>query len=195
MSFTALARSAAPAVTPVSVTEVKTHLRITGSDDDTYLTALIGAAVAYVDATGVLGRAMITQSWAQWVPQSPGYVRLAIGTFQSLTSVEYYDADGALQTDTLSNYETRLDRDHVLCKPKEGFSWPSAQSRGDAIKITYAAGFGDAGTDVPAGVRHALLMLVGHWYETRETVGEANTYDAPKAFDALISNERVGWYG
>ena len=195
MSFTALALDTAAARNPISVAEVKTHLRITGTDDDLYLTALIGAAVAYVDATGVLGRAMITQSWAQWVPQSPGWVRLAIGPVQSLTSVQYYDADGTLQTDTLGNFELWLDGDYHVCKPKTGFSWPSAQSRGDAIKIVYVTGFGDDDTDVPAGLRHALLMLVAHWYESREPVTDGQQYDTPLAFDALIGVQRVGWYG
>lgn len=194
-STTALVLDTAPATTPITTAEAKAHLRISHADDDTLIARLIDAAVAHVDATGELGRAMITQSWAQWVPQSPGDVRLAIGPFQSLTSVKYYDSAGTLQTATLGDYETRLFGDTVIVRPADGAAWPNAQSRADAIKLTYVAGFGAATTDVPQNVRHALLMIVAHWYETRETTTEAALHDVPMAAAALLGNERVSWYG
>lgn len=185
----------APAATPISATEAKAHLRVDHSDEDTLISSLIDAAVAYLDARGVLGRAMVTQSWAEWVSNAPGHVRLTVGPFQSLTSVEYYDTDNALQTATLGNFETWLDGDFVRVKPKSGQSWPNAYSRPDAIKITYVAGFGDAGSDVPQGIRQALLLLVGHWYENRIAASDAKLQEIPLAVDALIGAERVGWYG
>jgi uncharacterized phiE125 gp8 family phage protein len=188
-------RTSAPATAPVSLSEAKLHLRVDGTDEDTLITALIEAAVSHLDATGVLGRAMITQSWAQWVSQAPGWVRLQVGPFQSLTSVEYYDSDNALQTATLSDFETRLDGDFVIVKPKSGYTWPAAYTRQDAIKITYVAGYGDAATDVPQSIRQAILLLVGHWYENREAVTDGSPKELPMAVNALIGVERVGWYG
>ena len=191
----ALLLAAAPAVDPVSVTEAKAHCRVDVTDDDTLIGGLIAAAVAHIDARGVLGRAMVTQDWAQWECQAPGNVRLHMGPFQSLVSVEYYDTDGALQTATLTDFETRLSGDFVVCQPKSGFTWPAAQTRDDAIKITYRAGFGDAGSDVPQSLRQAVLMLVAHWYENREAVAETKFEEVPLAVAALIGAERVGWYG
>lgn len=188
-------RVSGPSVTPVSVSEAKLHLRVDNTVEDTLIEGLIGAAVAHLDGLGVLGRAIITQSWATWVGNAPGCVRLPVGPFQSLTSVEYYDTDNAFQTATLSDYETRLDGDFVIVQPKSGFSWPGAYSRQDAIKITYVAGYGDAGTDVPQSIRQAILLLVGHWYENRMAVSEAKMSEVPLAVDALIGIERVGWYG
>jgi len=188
-------RTTPPASEPISLSEVKAHVRVDSTDDDTLLTGLIAAAVAHLDGQGVLGRAMITQSWSQWVSQSPGVVRLTVGPFQSLTSVEYYDVDNALQTGTLTDFEIRLDGDFVLVKPKEDHVWPHAYIRQDAIKITYVAGFGDAAADVPQSVRQAMLLMIGHWYENREAVAEGNFKELPMAVDALIGVERVGWYG
>lgn len=188
-------RTIAPAVTPVSLIEAKAHLRVDSADDDALISSLIEAATSHLDGQGSLGRAMITQSWAQWVSQAPHWVRLTVGPFQSLTSVEYYDADNALQAATLTDFEIRLDGDFVLIKPKKGFEWPGAYTRQDAIKITYVAGYGAAGSDVPQGIRQAILLMVGHWYENREAVSELNLKDVPMAVDALIGNERVGWYG
>lgn len=188
-------RVSPPAATPVSLSEAKAHLRVDGSDEDSLIGDLIDAAVAHFDGLGILGRAMVTQSWAEWVGNAPGQVRLPIGPFQSLTSVEYYDSDNTLQTATLGNFETRLDGDFVRVLPKSGNAWPGAYNRPDAIKITYVAGFGDAGSDVPQSIRQAILMTVAHWYEHRMAVSEASLKEVPMAVDALIGAERVGWYG
>ena len=192
---TALRREVAPASEPVSLADVKAHCRIDHSDDDTYIAGLIAAAVAFVDAQGELGRAMITQTWAQYESQAPGRVRLDMGPFIELVSVKFFDAAGSLQTATLADFEIRLHGDFVICKPKEDREWPTADTREDAIKITYTAGYG-AASDVPAGIKHALLMLIGHWYENREAVVIGTiTATTPMAFAVLIGNERVGWYG
>lgn len=188
-------RVTAPATTPVSLSELKDHLRILDNAEDNLLDGLIDAATAHFDGEGTLGRAMITQSWAEWVCQAPGWVRLSVGPFQSLTSVEYYDTDNALQTATLSDFETRLDGDFSWVKPKTDFTWPAAYLREDAIKITYVTGFGDSRTSIPASIRQAILMTAGHWYENRIAVTEGNFKELPMAVAALISNERVRWYG
>lgn len=188
-------RITGPVVTPVSLEEAKLHLRVDNTAEDTLITGLIAAAVAHLDGDGVLGRAMITQTWATWVGNAPGCVRLPVSPFQELTSIKYYDSDNALQTATLSDFETNLDGDFVTVHPKSGFAWPGAYSRRDAIEITYTAGYGDDGADVPQSIRQAILLLVGHWYENRTAVSEASLKEVPKAVDALIGIERVGWYG
>lgn len=193
--YAALRRTVAPTERPVSLLEAKDHLRLIGDDEDFYVQRLVDAAVAQIDGTGSLGRAMITQTWAQWHNQSPGYVRLAMTPFQSLTAVEYYDADGILQTATLGDFETWLDGDTVRVKPRDNRAWPSADSRPDAIKITYVAGYGDTSLAVPETVRHAILLLVGHMYQNREAGTEKALSEIPFGVDALLSLERTGWFG
>lgn len=188
-------RTTPPATSPVSLTEAKAHLRVDHTDEDNLIESLIDAATSHFDGEGVLGRAIITQSWAQWVGQSPGWVRLNIATFQSLTSVEYYDTDNALQTATLTDFEIRLEGDYVIIKPKTDFNWPLAYTRQDAIKISYVAGYGDAPADVPQSIRQAILLTVGHWYQNREAVVEGTFKELPLAVASLIGVERLGWYG
>lgn len=189
-----IARTVAPTVTPVSLQEAKDHLRVSHTDEDTLITALIEAATSHFDGEGELGRALVTQTWAQWFSQAPGWVRLRMGPFQSLVSVEYYDTSNSLQTATLSEFETWKDGDFVTLKPRDGSAWPEAHSRPDAIKVTYEAGYGDA-SDVPQSIKHAVLLLVGHFYENREATTELRVDVLPMAVEALIGNHRVGWYG
>lgn len=188
-------RVSPPAAFPVSLAEAKEQLRVDTSADDDFIQRLVEAATEQLDGDGELGRAMISQSWAEWSGPSPDAVKLTMGPFQSLTSVEYYDTDGTLQTATLSDFETRKDGDFVTCRPKTGFSWPATQDRDDAIKITYVAGFGATSADVPQPLRHAVLMLVTHFEQNRSAIADRAMFEMPMAVDRLIGRYRVDWYG
>ena len=53
--------------------------------------------------------------------------------------------------------------------------WPTVrESTFDAVTVTYVAGYGDAGSDVPANVLLAVKILVAHWYRLREPVVEGS---------------------
>jgi uncharacterized phiE125 gp8 family phage protein len=181
----------APAVTPIDLAEAKAHCRVYYNDDDSYLTTLIAAAVGLVDAQGMLGRCMINQTWAEYFPNAPGEVRLSMTPFASLTSVKFLDDAGVYQTATLANFETYRSGEFVYLRPKEGSEWPEADIRKDAYEITYVAGFGATATSVPAGLRHAIKMIVGYWYANRASGGD----ELPLPAKVLIEQERVSWYG
>lgn len=186
----------APSTTPITLAEVKEQLRVEGTDDDAILTRLIDVAVAYTDVRGALGQAMITQKWAQWVDSTPPQsINLILGPVQGVTAVKYYDTDGALQTDDVNNYEVFGTEFATKIGPKSGFSWPVTQDRQDAIKIEYEIGYGDATTDVPQTIRHALLLMVGHWYDNREQTGYDELSNIPFGFESLLNMHRNCWYG
>jgi uncharacterized phiE125 gp8 family phage protein len=195
--FNALQRIAAPATTPITLSEVKAQLRVEGPDDDVILTRIINVAVAYTDAQGALGQAMITQTWAQWMGANPTQsIKLMLGPVQSVSAVKYYDLDGVLQTDSLSKYEVFGTGLTTTVQPKSGEKWPVAQDRADAIKIEFVVGYGDAPADVPDTVRHAMLLLVGHWYDNREVelIGSISK-TLPFGYESLLNIHRDAWYG
>ena len=185
-----------PATTPITLAEVKDQLRVEADDDDAILTRLIDVAVAYTDVKGALGQAMITQKWGQWVNSTPPQtVSLLLGPTTGVTAVKYYDADGNLQTDTLSNYQVTGTEFATVVGPKTGFSWPVTQDRADAIRIEYEIGYGEATTDVPQTIRHALMLLVGHWYDSRENTQMDELSNIPFGFEHLLNIHRNCWYG
>ena len=186
----------APAITPITLAEVKDQLRVEGSDDDVILTRLINVAVAYTDVKGALGQAMITQKWGQWVNSTPPQtVSLILGPVTGVTAVKYYDTDGVLQTDTLSNDQVTGTEFATIIGPKSGFNWPVTQDRSDAIRIEYEIGYGETTADVPQTIRHALMLLVGHWYDNRENTQMDELSNIPFGFEHLLNIHRNCWYG
>jgi uncharacterized phiE125 gp8 family phage protein len=194
-TYDALELVAPPSVLPISVADAKAHMRVDLSEDDVLIGGLVAAAVEATDGQGFLGKAMVTQVWRQWLGNSPSDVRLAIGPVQGITAVKYYDTAGALQADTLGNYETIGTAAARYVRPKAGFSWPTAMVRADAIAIEYESGYGDGAGDVPEPIRLALLMLVAHWYENRATAGEKRLEDLPFGFDDMLMLYRSTFYG
>ena len=188
-------RVSAPAAEPITAAEAKAQMRVEHTDDDTLIDRLVDTAIDFVDVTGSLGKAMITQTWGEWFAPNPGSIVLSLGPVQSVSAIKYYDTDNALQTATLSNFHVLGTKDQTVLKPKSGYSWPTTFLRDDAIKIEYVVGYGDAASDVPQTVRHALMMLVAHLYENRELSIERSMSQVPFGFEALIERERSSWYG
>lgn len=181
-------RTVAPATTPVSLSDVKAHCRVSHNDDDTVLTSLLNAAVAYLDGwSGVLGRCLVTQTWRQDYG-SFGCLRLPLGPVASIASITYYDAGNEQQTLSTDLYDLFTDELGSYVGSKPGQSWPSAYSRDDAVSVTFVAG--TASADVPAPLKAAIMLLVSHWNENREAATAVAMVELPLAVDALISPHR-----
>jgi hypothetical protein len=73
-----------------------------------------------------------------------------------------------------------------------GKSWPSTTLRPhNGICVTFIAGYGAAAA-VPKAVRQAMLLLIGHWYEHRESVNIGNiTTEIPMTVESLLWMTRV----
>lgn len=189
----------APAEGPVSVAEAKAHLRVHHSEDDTLIAAMIGAAASYLDGhSGILGRCMVTQEWRQDFAGWPDNrtLRLPFPDVEAdSVEVTYFDDDDAEQTVDASLFELVEDAIGCAVVLKRGFNFPSlSDDRAAPVRVTFEAGYGDAG-DVPQAVRHALLLIIGDLYENREnTVVAAMTVSQlPLGAHTLIAPfRRVG---
>lgn len=53
----------------------------------------------------------------------------------------------------------------------------------------------DVAGSIPARLQQAILLLVGHWYQNRETVTEAFLKPAPMATSALLDSLRIDLWG
>lgn len=166
----ALVLTSAPSVEPVTLDEVKAHLRVDGAEDDAALTALIPAARIFIERA--LGRALLTQGWSltldAW-PDGP-FLVLPIGPVQAVSLVTTYAADdtGTAFAAAHTFLDVASDPPRLVLRGSQ--PWPAPGRRANGIEIALTAGYGDTGADVPDPLRHALLLLIAHWFERREPV-------------------------
>ena len=111
---------------------------------------------------------------------------------QSVSSITYVDTAGATQTLATSEYvvdgATHIGRIYSAY----GATWPAVRCQPRAITVRFVCGYGGNPGDIPEPIRQAMLLLVGHWYENRETVNVDNsTSELPFTTQALLSPFRV----
>lgn len=164
-------------------------------EEDAYISGLIVAARQYVEA--VTNRALMTQSWRlpmDAFPQSRT-IYLPVPPLQDVSSITYYDAKGTLQTLDADYYFVDVDSEPGRVVLADSFSWPDTHSRPNAVSIQFTAGYGSETNQVPQAIKHAMLMLIAHWYEHREAVviGTSGNVATEVAFavDALLTPYRV----
>jgi uncharacterized phiE125 gp8 family phage protein len=164
----ALALNLAPATEPISVADLKVHLRLDGTAEDAALASLITTARLQIEAA--LSLALITQYWTWTFDRWPcrASVELPISPVQSILALTVMRSAGPLSVPASA---TILDGQGVAARliTKDGWPRPGVASQG--IEIRFAAGFGPAAADVPAPIRQALLLLAAHWYSHREADG------------------------
>lgn len=176
----------APTVEPLSLQEVKDHLRVTDSAEDSYITALIVAARQYVEK--FINKKLITQTVQDWrdrfsfsVPIWEGVRYGSITEFQarvletafypvqSVDEISTFDRDDDETVFSAGNYQTdTVDEDlpgRIILR--DGASWPTSLRIANAVKVEYTAGYGDTADDVPQSIRQGLLMTVAYMFEKR----------------------------
>lgn len=164
----------APTIEPVSLVEMKAHLRVTFSEDDTQIGYLINAAHKYVEQ--YLGRALITQSilakadgWPVQARSSGFEIVLPRPPLQTITSITYVDVNGTTQTLSTSLYTTDIVSEPGRIVSTYNATWPTTRSIANAVSIIYVCGYGSTYTSVPEPIRQAIKMLVADWFRNRET--------------------------
>lgn len=184
-----LVLTSGPAAEPVTVAEAKAHLRIDGTAEDILIASLIVTSRLHVEAA--LGLALIRQGWRLTLDRWPQEeLRFPLRPIQSITSVTVRAADGTPTTVASENYLL----DGQALKPRliaRDGRWPAPGLAANGIEVEFAAGIGDEADDIPQPIRHAILMLVAHWYEHRDPleIGSAATA-IPAAVSELLKPYR-----
>lgn len=151
----------------VSLDDAKAHCRVDFDGDDAYILSLIKVAELMVEK--LTWRKLVTSTWKTYYDCFPSVIELPFGNIQSVSSIEYVDDDGAAQTLSSSLYQTDLVRAPARIKPAYNEDWPSTRDQMNAVSVEYVAGYG-AASAVPEALKHAALLLIGHYYENREQV-------------------------
>jgi uncharacterized phiE125 gp8 family phage protein len=183
--------SVEPESEPITLAQAKAHLRVDASDDDAYITALITAARMWVEQMANL--CLIEQTVVERFDSFPtyGYFNLTKAPVLAITSIQYTDTNGDVQTWANTEYDIDTVSKPARIMPKFGKTYPFTRVSLAPVSITYTAGFGDEAADVPAPIIHAMKLLIGEMYENRQSL--TNEQVAPKrgALEKLLDNYRV----
>jgi hypothetical protein len=183
---------AAGVIEPVTVEELKRHLRLdeasTVEDDD--LAVFITAAREFVEA--FTHRQLITATWDLFLDwwyahDDPRYqsgypyegygsgnwhsrIKLPFGELQSVTWVKWMDINGNSTTMTPStDYLVDVGKEPGAVFLPFGKIWPVGPLYPSSpINIRFVCGYGAAGDTVPQSLRTAIKMIAADFHENRE---------------------------
>lgn len=206
-----------PTTEPVTLTEAKNHLRLdlVATGEDVEINALIQAAREYCE--DYQNRAYITQTWDLmldgWPRNNARYdsrtnarenpIKIPLPPLQSVTSITYTTSEGEVKTMPSTDYIVAPGAYGSRIALASGKSWPSeALQTVQGIKIRFVAGYptktgtpNDPAGNVPQKVKRAMLMLIGHWYENRETVTVGSSIGVSKEIELathrILKQDRV----
>lgn len=180
----------APTIEPVTLTEAKLHLKVDDTTEDTLITALIQAAREH--AENYTGRAFIEQSWELVMDEFDEEIELPIAPATSVTSITYKDPNNVTQTLSASVYELNTHDTPQEIYVKYGQVWPAYLAIENSITVTFKAGYGATAASVPAPIRAAILLIIGHLYQNRENVVVGRTpAELPQGAESLLNPYRI----
>jgi uncharacterized phiE125 gp8 family phage protein len=158
----------------ITVAELKTHLRITSSDDDTYLANLLNAVFDY--ASNLCGYELRKSVVDYFFNDPDKYSKFHIpARILSLTTVKNRDSNGDLQTIAAADYDEVLTISANYGYDITLINTPSSiYDYGWRYKISVVEGWykaSDTSQDVskifPDGLRAAIYMFAEHLYTNR----------------------------
>lgn len=169
----------APTIEPVTLSELRVHLRIDSSDEerDKDILSWQKTARQHVEQT-ILHRALLNQTYTQFFDNFANPLRLRWPKLSSITSVKYTlnDSSGTLTTVATSVYEAGEWNGIGIVRRKFEQEWPTdARLHPDSVQVAFVAGYGSASSDVPAPIRHAIKVMVADMYQHPESIALGTT--------------------
>ncbi|BCW89943.1 hypothetical protein sos41_31110 [Alphaproteobacteria bacterium SO-S41] len=186
----AFKRVTPPAAEPVAVADARAFLRVAGEEDDALIARLIGAARERVEAE--TGRALLPQTWRMSADVAEGRAHGAFRVFALrrppyLSFVEARVAKEDGTSTALALDDVRVDADANAVWLRLGGALLGARAW-RPVELVWRCGYADAAA-VPEALKTAVLLLVAHAYERRDSLGapEAAT---PAGVSALLAPYR-----
>lgn len=187
-----------PAYEPVTLEEMRRHLKDPPSDEDNEIAAWMQAAREWVES--YTGRTLVDTTlevsfeaypdWQIFLPRPP---------IIQVVSFKYISSDGVDTTLAADQYV--LDQSLALSPrvvPAYGVAWPGTRWQPSSLRIRYRAGYARDGVTpderslVPSSLRSAIKLIVGHLFEHRENVVEGQALrDLPMGAQWLCGPYRV----
>ncbi|WP_375597576.1 head-tail connector protein [Devosia sp. Naph2] len=183
-----------PASLPVTVDEAKRHIREIGTEQDAVIEGLIEAAVSHLDGwTGSLGRCLEEQTWRADYGSFCREMPIPLAPVTEIVSVTWRNEDGQLATVDSDDYLLKTEADGTShLRFRNAYSFPAGLYESDPISVTFKAGYPEVGGEstVPSAIKVAIMLMVGHWFNNRETASADAMQEIPFGAEVLLSTFR-----
>lgn len=171
----------------VTLDEVKSHLKIETTAEDTLLAIYVKAAEN--EAENRMRRAVSTQTWDLVLDSFPDggieIPRPPISSSAADVTITYYDSSGNLSTLASTAYTVDSDSEPGWIVPSDDNEWPETYDMINAVRVRYGCGL--ASTSVPNPIKIWVLMRTGAMFNNREAIGDERTKELPRSFvDGLL---------
>ncbi len=194
-----------PGSEPLSLAEAQQHLRIIRQDGDetAWLTATITACRRwYEDQTD---RALVQQTFLMAFDAFPGrtideyrppgwrygIIRVPRAPLVSVTTLQYIDTNGVLQTLDPSQYQVDAISEPGRVAPARFLVWPVTDPLSfNAVQLTFVCGY----TTPPEDCKIAVKLLVAHCYQNREATVEGALSKVPFSLMSFVRQTGYGEY-
>ena len=200
-----LRQTVAPAIEPLTLAEAKHAVRLDEdiTQDDLWLTGAIAAARE--QAERITARQLLTATWEltldgfcdpTWCYYdcrlSAWVIRVPKPRLLTVVSLTYLDGNGDTQTLTVEDhYQVDVKDEPGRVYPAYGVSWPAARLQANSVTLTYTAGYGNAASYVPEGIKIAMKLMLDDWYNGR-TGAKGAIGDVPECAENIL---RGYWHG
>ncbi len=106
----------------------------------------------------------------------------------SIDLVTYIDTDGTTQTVDSADYELAGTPAAPILRPVYDGNWPTdVRDQDDAVRIRYTTGYSTGSPNtLPAAIRAAMLLTLGHLYANRQAAAERQAYELPLGVTSLL---------
>lgn len=177
---------------PVTLEEVKAHLRI----ETTYYDSLIPTyiTVARQVAENKTGRALAPQTWKLTLDEFPDggiYIpRPPISTVSTNVAISYYNTSAALVTlDSSYYYVDDQSAPAYISMSTSLDTWPDTNDQINAVNVQFVCGY----TTCPEIIKHWIKMRVGAMIETPESIvtGEGVSNLRRDYIDGLLDDYKM----
>tara|TARA_R110001583_G_scaffold41210_2_gene131226 strand:+ start:2027 stop:2605 length:579 start_codon:yes stop_codon:yes gene_type:complete len=173
-----------------TTTEAKDFLKVDTTADDTLIDSLIKAATQSCQI--FTNRYFLTTTVTQYSDKWDGIYTLYKSPVIGITHIKYFDSNDTEQTLASSNYIL----DNVSQPARIGIAvngtLPDLADRINAVRVEYKVGYGITSNLVPEGIKQAVLITIGNWYENRQTVITGRTAtELPLSSQYLLEQYKI----
>lgn len=181
----------APATYPVTLEQVKMHLKLPSSyvAEDERLNFFIKAATAAAES--YTGRQLCTANYTLYLDSFKPVIYVDKCPVTTISAIKYVDQNGSEQTVDAANYVADTVSEPARIVPRENKSWPSTASQPNAVIVELTAGYSDV-SQIPQTIVWGILLMIGDLWQNRENVVIGRmVQQIPRSSENLFALEKV----